>query len=70
MSRVFSSFVVLRGLLYKVAVQNGEEIKQLELSSVYKQQVLTSLHDDGDYPPRDRSIDHCSCPGEVLLARL
>jgi len=56
MSRNFKSFTVIRGLLYRETVENGEKGKQIVLPARYKHVVLYSLHDDMGHPAIERTI--------------
>lgn len=56
MKRHFNSFKIIRGVLYREVVYNGEEVKQLVLPKIYHQKVLKGLHTDIGHPGRDRTL--------------
>ena len=45
------------GVLYRVVHQNGNEVRQLVLTSILKQKVLTSLHDECGHQGLDRTFE-------------
>ena len=55
MSRHFEKFKVVRGLLYREMSDNEEVVRQLVLPEIYREQVLTSLHNELGHPGKDRT---------------
>lgn len=56
MKKHFDNFKIIRGVLYKILHQNGQEIKQLVLPSIFRRKVLFGLHNDVGHPAKERTI--------------
>ena len=55
MRRHFNKFKMIRSLLYRTVQENGKDVNQLVLPSIYKEQVLQGLHNDIGHPGKDRT---------------
>ena len=56
MLKNFSSFKMIRGLLYKEVLTENETKNQLVLPSCFIEQVLKGLHNDMGHPNKDRTL--------------
>ena len=56
MLKSFENFKVVRGLLYRDVISEGELKHQLVLPSGYIEQVLTGLHNEMGHPSKDRTL--------------
>jgi len=56
MRKQFKSFFVRRGILFRKVKNDTEEIEQLVLPEVYREEVLRGLHSDIGHPGTERTI--------------
>jgi len=54
MRRNFNNLHIKRGILYRKSQDNEQEISQLVLPSVYRNQVLQGLHNDIGHPGKNK----------------
>lgn len=56
MKKNFSSFKIIRGILYRQITINEETVLQLVLPEVYRKTALLGLHNEIGHPGRDRTM--------------
>ena len=66
MRKQYRNYILKRGILYRILMEDDQEIHQLVIPTSYRQEILQSLHNECGHPGKERTTRH---KRQILLAR-